>query len=96
MSWKNLRIIHEDDGFGMRDDELREAYMEGCRRGYEKAMSEMRRGMGFREGGPAMGERGDFPYGPDYPAMGFRDEQPVRDDTAMGERRRRRSNGQWY
>ena len=40
-------------GFGMRGgSELEEAYREGCRHGYEKAMREMHGGMGFRgEGG---------------------------------------------
>ena len=36
-------------GFGMRGgSELEEAYREGCRHGYEKAMREMHGGMGFR------------------------------------------------
>ena len=45
-------------GFGMRGgSELEEAYREGCRHGYEKAMREMHGGMGFRgEGGYNGGE----------------------------------------
>ena len=88
--WNMLEIIHEDerDGFGMRGgDELESAYRKGCEHGYRKAMEEMRGGMGFREGGygggsSRMGERFDYPS---YPYM-----------DEMGERRRRRANGQWY
>ena len=51
------RILDEwrDDyerSFGMRDDDVEEAYKEGCRHGYEKAMREMQGGeMGYRNGG---------------------------------------------
>ena len=81
-------------GFGMRGgSELEEAYREGCRHGYEKAMREMHGGMGFRgEGGynggvsySDMGERRMPGYFPEYPRM-----------DEMGERRRRRANGEFY
>ena len=73
--------------------ELEEAYREGCRHGYEKAMREMHGGMGFRgEGGyngggsySDMGERRMPGYFPEYPRM-----------DEMGERRRRRANGEFY
>lgn len=73
-------------GFGMRDDEVERAYREGCRNGYEKARREM---TGQRGG---YGERHMPPYYPEYP-MGMRGGDY---DDEMGERRRRRSNGQWY
>ena len=95
-------------GFGMRDS-AEEAYREGCKHGYEKAMREMQGGgMGFREGGNSgsnygnrggYGKRGEYgmgerrmypPFYPEYPMMG------MREDEEMGERRRRRSNGQFY
>lgn len=81
-------------GFGMRGDEVEEAYKEGCRKGYEKAMREMRGEMGFRDGGRSysgggsssgMDERRYPGYFPEYPRM-----------DEMGERRRRRSNGEFY
>ena len=80
--------------FGVRGDEVEEAYKEGCRKGYEKAMREMRGEMGFRDGGRSysgggsssgMDERRYPGYFPEYPRM---------DD--MGERRRRRANGEFY
>ena len=91
-------------GFGMRDGgELEEAYREGCRHGYEKAMREARGGMGFREeegygnrdgygsrGGYGMGERRMMPG---YPEPMYREMPPY---DGMGERRRRRSNGEFY
>lgn len=83
--WNMLEIIHEDerDGFGMRGgDELESAYRKGCEHGYRKAMREM-------EGGYGMGERRMT----GYPEPMYR-EMPPYDE--MGERRRRRSNGQWY
>ena len=84
-------IMEESDdygrgGFGMRDDEVERAYREGCRKGYEKARREM---TGQRGG---YGERHIPPYYPEYP-MGMRGGDY---DDEMGERRRRRSNGQWY
>jgi hypothetical protein len=51
------RILDEwrDDyerSFGMRDDDVEEAYKEGCRHGYEKAMRKMQGGeMGYRNDG---------------------------------------------
>lgn len=76
------------NGFGMREDEVERAYREGCKRGYEKARQEM---TGER-GGYGYGERRMPPYYPEYP-MGMRGGDYGED---MGERRRRRSNGQWY
>ena len=51
--WEILEEGRDDygRGFGMRGDEVEEAYKEGCRKGYEKAMREMRGEMGFRDGG---------------------------------------------
>ena len=76
-------------GFGMREsDEAERAYREGCRHGYEKARQEM---MGQRGG---YGERRMMPpYYPEYP-MGMRGGDYDYED--MGERHRRRSNGQFY
>ena len=87
--WEILedRDDYERNGFGMRDDEVDRAYREGCKKGYEKAKREM---MGERGG---YGERRMPPYYPEY-TMGTRGGEPDYDD--MGERRRRRSNGQWY
>lgn len=86
--WNNLRMIHEhDDDYGERmDEEVRAAYEAGCRKGYEKAMREQ--GM--------MGERRMMPpYYPEYPAMGMRGDYRGDYPDDMGERRRRRSNGQY-
>ena len=98
MNMWEIREEHDyERDFGMRGDEVEEAYREGCKRGYEKAMREMGMDMGMR-GGYGRGEGGYGerrmmpPYRTDYP-MGMRD--PYMDDE-MGERRRRRSNGQWY
>lgn len=83
-------------GFGMRDGgELEEAYREGCRHGYEKAMREAH-GMGFREG-ESYGNRGGYGMGerrmmPGYPDPMYR-EMPPYDE--MGERRRRDSRGRY-
>lgn len=83
-------------GFGMRDGgELEEAYREGCRHGYEKAMREAH-GMGFREG-ESYGNRGGYGMGerrmmPGYPDPMYR-EMPPYDE--MGERRRRDSSGRY-
>lgn len=85
-------------GFRGTDPE-NEAYMEGCRHGYMKAMKEVhgdmgeRRGrMGYREdyGGRGgymdnYGERRMGEYLPEGPYMDW-----------MSERRRRRANGQFY
>lgn len=86
-------IMEESDdygrnGFGMREDEVERAYREGCKKGYEKARQEM---MGER-GGYGYGERRMPPYYPEY-QMGMRGGDYGED---MGERRRRRANGQWY
>lgn len=90
MGW---RVIGEGRSFGDNEDmerEVERAYKEGCRDGYEKAMSEMRGGgMGFRENGrydsDGMNERRMPGYFPESPIYGD-----------MGERRRRRSNGEFY
>ena len=91
----NMWEIREDyddygRGFGMRS-EVEEAYKEGCRHGYKKAMEEMQDGIGYRNQYPGtdMGERRFMPR---YPYMGMREQDPYED---MGERRRRRSNGQY-
>lgn len=48
--WEILEEGRDDygRGFGMRGDEVEEAYKEGCRHGYEKAMREVRVDPGFR------------------------------------------------
>ena len=77
MGW---RVIGEGRSFGDNEDmerEVERAYKEGCRDGYEKAMSEMRGGgMGFRENGrydsDGMNERrmpGYFPESVDFAAI---------------------------
>lgn len=82
-------------GLGMRD-ETEEAYREGCRHGYEKAVEEMRGGFGQRGGysgsggyGNRMGERRMAMF-PDSPA--FR-EMPPYDE--FGERRYRDARGRF-
>ena len=50
MGW---RILGESRRFDSDDDEIREAYEEGCRKGYKKAMKEI------HEGGE-YGERDDW------------------------------------
>lgn len=104
------RILDEwrDDyerSFGMRDDDVEESYKEGCRHGYEKAMREMqgreigcRNNGGSRSGGYSgsdMGERRMPGYLPEYPMYGERHGMPPYGDE-MGERRRRRANGEFY
>lgn len=46
MGW---RILGESRRFDSDDDEIREAYEEGCRKGYKKAMKEMREQDGYGE-----------------------------------------------
>jgi hypothetical protein len=95
-----------DRDFGMRGgNPMEEAYREGCRYGYEKAMREIQGGeMGYRNsggsrggsysGGSDMGERRMPGYFPEYPVYSERrGSQPYGDD--MGERRRRRANGEF-
>lgn len=67
-----------DRDFGMRGgNPMEEAYREGCRYGYERAMREMQGGeMGYRNSGGSRG--GSYSGGSD-----------------MGERRRRRANGEF-
>ncbi len=76
MGWNNIRIMRDRD---FEDDELREAYEEGCKEGYKKAMREMRGGYGERrmddrpyddDDDDYMGERRGVkntgPYGGEY------------------------------
>lgn len=100
MSMWEIREDYDDDygrSFGMRSDEYEQGFKDGCRHGYEKAMQRINGSMGYRQGengenyGSSMGERrmpGYFPESPMYREMPPYDE--------MGERRRRRSNGQFY
>lgn len=95
---------HEYGGdFGKRggddaDMAYRQGYEEGCRHGYRKAMMEAHEDMGFRgnygNGPQGMGGRpyGGGSYGSRVP--GYLPEEQWPDD--MGERRRRRANGQFY
>ena len=93
MGMWTIREEHDGYGrdFGMRGgDELEEAYKEGCRHGYEKAIREMQGdGMNFRDrsryDGDGMSERRMPGYFPEYPMYGD-----------MSERRRRRANGEFY
>lgn len=89
--------------FGMRggdDAEMayKQGFEEGCRHGYKKAMMEAREDMGFRGGygggQQSMGNRsyGGGSYGNRMP--GYLPEEQWPDE--MGERRRRRANGQFY
>ena len=88
--------------FGMRggdDAEMayKQGFEEGCRHGYKKAMMEAREDMGFRGGygggQQSMGNRsyGGGSYGNRMP--GYLPEEQWPDE--MGERRRRRANGQY-
>lgn len=89
--WEILEEGRDDygRGFGMRGDEVEEAYKEGCRKGYEKAMREMRGEMGFRDGGRSysgggsssgMDERRYPGYFPEYPRMDDMGERYQYDD----------------
>lgn len=83
-----------DMGFRGTDPE-EEAYKEGCRHGYMKAMKEMRGDMGERGG--RVGYRGGYGNDGSYGERrfpGYMPESPYLDE--MGERRRRRVNGQFY
>ena len=108
MSWGNLKMIHEvcdedygREGFGERVGDAGTAYQEGYRKGFADAMREVG-GYGQRGRMPEnYGERRFEPYYPEYPAMGMRD---IRDPyigtrgdypDGMGERSRRRANGQY-
>lgn len=46
MGW---RILGESRRFDSDDDEIREAYEEGCRKGYKKAMKEIRESGEYKE-----------------------------------------------
>lgn len=87
--------------FSMRGGNAEAAYQqgfeEGCRHGYKKAMMETREDMGFRDnyGGGSQGMRGGSYGGGSYGNRmpGYLPEDTWPDD--MGERRRRRANGQY-
>ena len=87
--WSILEEGRGYEGFNERGGrELEMAYKEGCehgyKKGYEAAMREMQGGdMGFRGNNGGMNNR----YAPGYPPS-YYDE--------MGERRRRRANGEFY
>ena len=83
-----------DRDFGMRSgNPMEEAYKEGFRHGYEKAMREMQGG-GSYSGGSDMSERRMPGYFPEYPIYSERrSAQPYGED--MSERRRRRANGEF-
>lgn len=108
MSYRNLKLIHEIDdeqegGFGLRD-EVEEAYEEGCRHGFEKALKKLKK-LGYRvppELTQGMAERmmqRDMSMDDDDDDMGERGGYGQRgggySGEGMGERRRRRSNGQY-
>ncbi len=107
MSWKDLKMIHEVDDeeqyFGMRE-EAEEAYKEGCKHGFMKALKKLKE-LGYRipqelknqEMGERMMQREDEDYDDDMGMRGgYSYSQGQRGGDGMGERRRRRSNGQWY
>lgn len=83
-----------DMGFRGADPE-EEAYKEGCRHGYMKAMKEIHGDMGERGGRMGYRDRygSDGSYG-ERRFPGYLPESPYMDE--MGERRRRRANGQFY
>lgn len=100
--WSILEESRDDYGrdMGFRGaSPEEEAYKEGCRHGYMKAMKEMRGDMGERMGyRDDYGERGGYgsrggSYG-ERRMPGYLPEGPYMDD--MNERRRRRANGQFY
>ena len=104
MSWNNLKMIHEicdegyaREGFGERVGDARMAYQEGYRKGFADAMRETSGGYGQRDRMPDnYGERRFTSYFPEYPAMGMRENfDPYMGPDEMGERRRRRANGQY-
>lgn len=106
MSYRNLKLIHEIDdeqerGFGLRD-EAEEAYEEGCRHGFEKAVKKLKK-LGYRvppELMQGMGER-NLPRensmdDEEDGDMGMRGGYGQRDGSdGMGQRRRRRSDGRY-
>lgn len=77
-----MRMWEIREGYG-RKDEVEEAYEEGCREGYEKAMEEM----GHRGG---YNQRGSSGYGNRYGRKEDWDDMDY-----MGERRRRDSRGRY-
>ena len=108
MSYRNLKLIHEIDdeqegGLGLRD-EVEDAYEEGCRHGFEKALKKLKK-LGYRvppELTQGMGERTmqrDMGVDDEDDDMGDRGDYGQRgrgySGEGMGERRRRRSNGQY-
>lgn len=108
MSYRNLKLIHEIDdeqegGFGLRD-EVEEAYEEGCRHGFEKALKKLKK-LGYRvppELTQGMGERTmprDMGVDDEDDDMGERGDYGQRgrgySGEGMGERHRRRSDGRY-
>lgn len=105
MSYRNLKLIHEIDdeqerGFGLRD-EAEEAYEEGCRHGFEKAVKKLKK-LGYRvppELMQGMGER-NLPRensmdDEEDDDMGMRGYGQRDGSDGMGQRRRRRSDGRY-
>lgn len=78
-----MRMWEIREGYGHKD-EVEEAYEEGCRDGWEKAMEEM----GHRGGGYS--QRGGSGYGNRYGRKEDWDDMDY-----MGERRRRDSRGRY-
>jgi hypothetical protein len=88
MGW---RILGESRRFDSDDDEIREAYEEGCRKGYKKAMKEI------HEGGE-YGERDDWDddddeYGERGGSYGMRGGYGMMDMGGYGERQGVRGTG---
>lgn len=89
-----LSIIDDYD-MGFRSQAEENAFKEGCRHGYEKAMKEVHGEMGYRDnygapqGQSMTGERRFPGYFPDGPYMGYREKDE------MDERRRRDSRGRY-
>lgn len=89
-----LSIIDDYD-MGFRSQAEENAFKEGCRHGYEKAMKEVHGEMGYRDNygapqGQGMASERRFPgYFPEGPYMGYREKDE------MDERRRRDSHGRY-
>lgn len=84
-----MRMWEIREGYGRKEkDELEEAYEQGCKDGYEKAMEEMNHRGSYGQRGD-YGERGNS-YGN---RQGMRD--GYHDYSEMGERRRRDSMGRY-
>lgn len=103
-------VDYSREMMGERVGDAGMAYQEGYRKGFADAMREVSGGYGQRDRMPSgygerrmpdgYGERHMPPYYPEYPAMGMREHYDpmmgMRDyPDEMGERRRRRANGQY-